>query len=107
MAWEGVIEVTFRILDPNVMRLRHGPLVAIGIFYLAIKSQMINRYRAVKWLTVVQQPIGKLNKYTVYEDILIISEHQSTNLESPVLFNLCMELLTKFGNSEIFGYISE
>jgi len=28
---------------------------------------------------------------TVYECIVIISEHQSTNFVSPVLFNLCME----------------
>ena len=88
---EGVIEVTLRILDPGVMRFRHDPLVGIGIFYLAIKSQMLNRCRAVKWLTVVQQPILKFNKYTVYEYVLIISEHQSTTFMSPVIFNLCME----------------
>jgi len=91
MGLEGVIEITFRIVDPDVMRFRHNPLVGIGIVYLAIKSQTLNRCRAVKWLTVVQQPIVKFNKYTVYEYILIISEHQSTNLVSPVLFNLCTE----------------
>ena len=91
---EGVNEVilfTLHILDPDVMRFRHDPLVGIGIFYLAIKSQTLNRCRAVKWLTVVQQPILKFNKYTVYEYVLIISEHQSTNFMSPVVFNLCME----------------
>jgi len=90
-ALEGVIEVTFRTLDPDVMRFRHDPLVGIGIFYLPIKSQTLNRCRAVKWLMVVQQPIVKFNKYTAYEYILIISEHQSTKLVSPVLFNLCTE----------------
>jgi len=90
-ALEGVMEVTVRILDPDVMRFRHDPLVGIRIFYLAIKSQALNRCRAVKWLTVVQQPILKFNKYTVYEYILIISEHKSTNFMSPVVFTLFME----------------
>ena len=91
---EGVIEVilfTLRILDPHVMRFRHDPLVGIGIFYLAIKSQMLNRSRVVKWLTVIQQPILEFNKYTVKEYILIVSEHESTNFVSPVLFNLRAE----------------
>jgi len=35
-ALEGVIEVTFHILDPDDMRFMHDPLVGIGIFYLAI-----------------------------------------------------------------------
>ena len=87
---EGVIEVmlfTLRILDPDVMRFRHDPLVGIGIFYLAIKSQTLNRSRVVKWLTLIQQPILEFNKYTVKEYILIISEHESTNFVSLVLFN--------------------
>ena len=88
---EGGIEVTVCILDPDVMRFRHDPLVGIHIFYLAIKSQILNRCRAVKLLTVVQHPILKFNKYTMYEYILIISEHQSTNFMSPVVFNLCTE----------------
>jgi len=91
---EGVIEVilfTLRILDPDVMSFRHDPLVGIGIFYLAIKSQTLNRSRVVKWLTVIQQPILEFKKYTVKEYILIVSEHQSTNFVSPVLFNLCTE----------------
>jgi hypothetical protein len=54
MAMEGVIMVTFCILDPDVMIFRHDHLVGIDVFYLAIKFQMLNRYRAVKWLTVVQ-----------------------------------------------------
>jgi hypothetical protein len=91
---EGVIEVilfTLRILDPDVMSFRHDPLVGIGIFYLAIKSQMLNRSQVVKWLTVKQQPILELNKYTVYEYVLIISENESTNFVSPVLINLRAE----------------
>jgi len=91
MALEGVIEITFRILDPDGMTFRHDPLVDIGIFYLPIKSQMLNRCRAVKWLNVVQMPIVMFDQYTVYEYILIISEHESTNLMSPVLFTLCTE----------------
>jgi len=73
------------------MRFRHDALVGIGIFYLAIKSQTLDRCRAVKWLMVVRQPILKCNKYAVKEYILIISEHQSTDYVSLVLFNLCME----------------
>jgi hypothetical protein len=88
---EGVIKVTVCILDRDVMRFRHDLLVGIHIFNLAIKSQMLNRCRAVKWLTVVQQPILKFNKYTVYEYVVIISEHQSTDFMSPVVFNLCPE----------------
>ena len=99
---EGVIEVTVCILDPDVMRFRHDLLVGISIFYLAIKSQTLNRCRAVKWLTVVQQPILKLNKYTVYDYILIISEHQSTNFIYEVVFNLCTEKLSNVGNSGIY-----
>jgi len=91
---EGVIEVilfTLRILDPDVMSFMHNPLVGIGIFYLAIKSQTLNRSRVVKWLTLVQQPILEFNKYTVNEYILIISEHEYTNFGSPVLFNFRVE----------------
>jgi len=99
---EGVIKVTFGILDPDVLRFRHDPLVGIGIFYLAIKSQMVNRCRAVKWLMVVQQPILNFNKYSVKEYFLIISEHQSTNFVSLVISNLCTDQLSKVGNSEIF-----
>ena len=107
MALEGVIQVTVHKLDTGVTRFRHDLLVGIGIFYLAIKSQTLNRCRAVKWLMVVQQPILKFDIYSVYQCILIISEHQSPNIVFPVLFKLCMELLTKVGNSEIFSCISE
>jgi hypothetical protein len=91
---EGVIEVilfTLRILDPDVMRFRHDPLVGIGIFYLAIKSQTLSRSRVVKLLTVIQQPILEFNKYIVKEYIQIISEHESTDFVSPVLFMLRAE----------------
>jgi hypothetical protein len=91
---EGVSEVilfTVHILDPDVMSFRHDPLVGIGIFYLAIKFQMHNRSRVVKWLKVIQQPIREFSKYDVKEYILIVSEHESTNFMSPVLFNLCTE----------------
>jgi hypothetical protein len=88
---EGVIEVTMHIKDPDVLRFRHDPVVGMGIFWLSITSQTLNSCTAVKWLTVVQQPIEKCNKYNVYEYILIISEHQSTILVSPVLFNMCTE----------------
>jgi len=88
---EHIIKVTFSILDPDVMRFRHDPLVGIGIVYLVMKSQTLNRCRAAKWLMVVQQLILKFNKYTVYEYIVIISEHQSTHFLSPVLLNLGTE----------------
>jgi hypothetical protein len=73
---EGVSKVilfTLHILDPNVMSFRYNPLVGIGIFNFAIKSQTLNRSRAVKWLTVIQQPILGFHTYTVKEYILIIS----------------------------------
>jgi hypothetical protein len=38
-----------------------------------------------------EQPILEFNKYTVNESILIISEHESTNFGSPVLFNSSAE----------------
>ena len=91
---EGVIEVilfTLRILDPDVMSFKHDPLVGIGIFYLAIKSQTLNRSRVVKWLTVIQQPILEFDKYTVKEYILILSEHKSTNIVSAVQCDLLAE----------------
>jgi hypothetical protein len=91
---EGVIEVillTLRILDPDVMSFRHDPLVGISIFYLAIKSQTVNRSRVVKWLTVIQQPIQEVTKYTVKEYILIVSEHESANFVCSVLFNFPTE----------------
>jgi hypothetical protein len=53
---EGVIEIilfTLHILDPDVMCFKHDPLVGIGIFYLSIKFQMLNRCRVVKWLMVI------------------------------------------------------
>jgi len=107
---EGVIEVilfTLHVLDPDVMSFRHDPLVGISIFYLAIKSQTLNRSRVVKWSMVIQQPILECDKYTVKKHILIVSEHESTNFVSPVLVNLRTEWLTKVGNSEIFCFISE
>jgi len=107
LALEGVIEVTCHLLEPDVVRCRHDSLVGIEIIYLAIKSQMVNWCRAVTWLTVVQQPRLKFNKYTVFEYIQIISEVQSTNFVSAVLFNLCMDMLIEVGNSETFGCISE
>jgi hypothetical protein len=91
---EGVIEVillTLRIRDPDVMRFRHDPLDGFGIFYRAIKSQILNRSRVVKWLTVIQQHILELNQYTVKEYILIVSEHESCDFVSPGLFNLLVE----------------
>jgi len=84
------------------MSFRHDPLVGIGIFYLAIKSQTLNRSRVVIWLTVIQQPILEFNRYTVKKYILIVSEHESTNVVSPVLFNLHAESLSKVGNAEIY-----
>jgi hypothetical protein len=54
---EGVIKVIIdrlRILDPDVMRFWDDHLVGIGIFYLATKSQLLNRSRVVNWLMVVQ-----------------------------------------------------
>jgi hypothetical protein len=45
---EGVMKGSVRILDPDVLRFWHDPLIGIGIFYIAIKSQTLKRYRAVK-----------------------------------------------------------
>jgi len=102
------MEVTFCKLDPVVMRFRHDPLVGIGIFYLAIKSQMLNRCRAVKWSMVVQQPIVKFNKYPVYEYILIIYEHQFTNHVSQVRSNFSPNRWPKLGISKTFdAWLSE
>jgi hypothetical protein len=97
-----VIVLTLHTLDPDVMSFRHDSLVGIGIFYLAIKSQTLNRSRVVKWWMVIQQPILELNKYTVKEYILMVSEHESTSFVSSDLFNLCVEKLSKVGNSEVF-----
>jgi len=101
-AFEGVNEMTLCILDPDVMSFRDDSFVGMYIFYLAIRSQTLNRCRAVKWLTVVQQPILMFMKNTVYEYILIISKYQSTNFMSLVVFNFCTEYLFKVGNSEIY-----
>jgi len=62
-----VILFTLRIMDPDDINFRHDPLVGIGIFYLAIKSQMLNRCKAVKWLMVTLQAMFELNKYTEHE----------------------------------------
>jgi len=65
---EGVTKAilfTLCTLHPHVMSCRHDPLVGIGIFYLAIKFQTLNRSRVVKWLTVIQQSILEFNKYNV------------------------------------------
>jgi hypothetical protein len=84
------------------MRFWHDPLVGIGVFYLAIKSQTLNRCREVKCSMVVQKPILMPDEYTVEEYILIIFEHQSTNFVSAVLFALCMEYLITVGHFETF-----
>ena len=72
------------------LRSKPGPLVGY-LDPLLTLSQMLNRSRVVKWLTVVQHPILEFDKYTGNEYILIISEHKSTNFGSPVLFNLSAE----------------
>jgi len=69
------------------MKFSHNPSVGIGIFYVAIKSQILNRNRAVQWLLVAQQPILNFNKYAVYKYILILSKYQSTDFVSPGIFN--------------------
>jgi hypothetical protein len=47
--WEGVIEVTSHILDPDVMRFRYNSIVGIGICDQLIKLQIHNRCGAEKW----------------------------------------------------------
>jgi hypothetical protein len=94
-------------LDSDVLRCMYDPLVGIGIFYLAIRFQMLNRCRVVKWLMVVQRPILKFNTDTVYEYIVIIWEHQSTDFKSPVFFNFCNAYLFKVGKSKIYSCITE
>jgi hypothetical protein len=84
------------------MNFMQDLLVGIGIFYRAMKSQTLNRSRVVKWLLVRHQPILEFNKFTVKEYILIMSESESTNFVSPVIFNLCAEYLSKVRNGEIF-----
>ena len=37
-AFEGVIEITVHILDADVKRFRHDPLIGIGIFNIGTKS---------------------------------------------------------------------
>jgi len=98
---EGVIEVTFRILDPDVMRFRHYPFVATWIFYLTIKSQRLNRCTAEIWFMVVQQPLQKFIKYNFKEYVLIISEHRSIDFMFPVLFTMCTKLLSNSGTLEM------
>lgn len=73
------------------MTFTYDPLVGIGIFYVAIMSQTFNRTRSVKWLTVEQHLIDKLNQYTVNEYIPIIFEHLYTNFMSPAIFNCYTE----------------
>ena len=86
-----IILFTLRIQDTDITSFRHDPLVGIGILDLAIRSQTLNQSRVVKRLTVISQLILEFGKYTVYEYILIISEHESTHSVSPVLFNLRAE----------------
>jgi len=52
---------------------------------------MLNRCMALKWLPVEQQPILKFNQFAVYEYILVIVKHQSTNFVSPILLNIYMQ----------------
>jgi len=75
---EGIIVVTFRLLDADIMSFRHDPLVARGIMHRVMKFQRLSRIQEVKWLPVVYKPIQMMNKYTVYGNIVIISEHPST-----------------------------
>ena len=91
---EGIIKVilfTLHILDPDVMSFRHDPLVGIGIFYLTIKFQMLNRSWVVKWLMVILQPIQEFDKYGFKEYILIISEHECTYFVYPFLIKFHAE----------------
>jgi hypothetical protein len=47
-AMEGILKVTIYTVFPDVIRFRYYPLVGLGIFYTAIKSQALNRCIAVK-----------------------------------------------------------
>jgi hypothetical protein len=90
LSYTGIINViyfTLHIQDPDVMSVRHDPLVGIVIIYLAIKFRMLNMSRVVKWLIVIQQPILEFTKYTVYEYSVIIFEHKSTIFVSPGTLN--------------------
>jgi hypothetical protein len=80
-----IIRFTFDMLDQAILRFRHDPLVGIGILYLAIKSQEINRSGTKKSLMVVYQLIMKFENDTGNEYILSISEHKSTNFPSTAL----------------------
>jgi hypothetical protein len=73
------------------MSFRKDPLVGVGIIYLSIKSQTINRIWIVKWMTVIQQPIQKFDIRTLKEYILIISEHEPTDFRPLVHFNFHIE----------------
>jgi len=79
------IDWTQMLWDPDMI-----PWLAL-LYSTLQSSQTLNRCKAAKWLMVVQQPIVKIDKCTVYEYILIISEHHSTNLLPPVPFNWCTE----------------
>jgi len=47
------------------MSFRYDFIICIDTLQLAIKFQTIDIGRVEKWLTVVQQPIQKRNKYNV------------------------------------------
>ena len=47
------------------MRFWNDGMIGIGIFDLIYKAQMLNRSRAVTWLTIVEQPILKCIECTV------------------------------------------
>jgi hypothetical protein len=56
----------------------------------------------MQWFTVIQLLILEFKEYTVYESVLIISKRQSTFIESPVIFDLCAELLANIGIPQRF-----
>jgi len=104
---KGVMQVASCILDPDVLRFRHAPSVAIGIFYLPIEYLMLNRFRSVKWLVGLQQPMLKIDKPAVCKYILIISKHQSANFVSPLHVYLYMDYPLDVGHSGIYKCITE
>jgi hypothetical protein len=62
MVWSRSMSVNWTL---TLWDLDMIPWLVFGIYSFAIKSKMLNRCSAIKWLIVVQQPFMKWNKYPI------------------------------------------
>jgi len=78
-----------------------------GYIVSAVKCKILKPTRIVKSLIVMQKAMLEFNPYSMNEYHLILTKHQYSNIGSPGIFNLCVELFSDIAIFETYLYISK